>query len=304
MEIEDPTPLTGDDVETPVEPGILDEVKPQEPESVDEGEQAKTEDDSENPEEITIEDLAAYAGLESDRLDVNDDGQVLVKVKVDGQESSVPFQEVIANYQQVKHLSKETKETVELKKELKAQQAQAKATLDAELQKAQDLIQLAYQDLTSDYQSVNWTELEQDEPDRFAAMKIKFRDRQDNLVQRYNALVEERRKNQPDLTQSRKEVGAKLVEAIPEWKDTNVAKKELEEIHTYAFQHGYTEEGIASIVNHEDYLLLRKAMLYDRLQEEKPSVEKVVRKVRKLAKPGATKPKAQPKTAEQILYGT
>lgn len=311
MSEESPTPETGDDATVTSifdalpkaeEPEVseTDEVENNSEESED-----QLEDDSEESEEITLDDLAVYTGLEPDRLDVNDEGEVLVKVKVDGQESSVPFKEVIANYQRADHLAKETKETVELKKSLKSQHAEAQAKLQEKLQQAEDLISLAAQDLQSEFQSVNWKELEEEDKGEFAALQLKFQQREKTLVDRYNAIQAERQANQPDLKQAHAELGQRLVEAIPEWSDLTVARKELEEIQTYALDHGYTAEKVQSIVNHEDYLLLRKAMLYDKLQTDKPEITNVVRKAKKIVKPGM-KPtkKPKPKTAEEIMYGT
>jgi hypothetical protein len=80
----------------------------------------------------------------------------------------------------------------------------------------------------------------------------------------------------------------KLVELIPEWRDSDVALAEKNGLAKYALGLGYTEEEIEGITDHRAILLLKAAKAYDDLGDAKKAVKSKASKARTL-KPGQAK---------------
>lgn len=86
----------------------------------------------------------------------------------------------------------------------------------------------------------------------------------------------------------------RLLEALPEWKDPDVAMKEKQEIVTYAQRElGFTEQEVSNIADARGVLAIRKAYLYDQLMAQKPAAQKKVKKAPKVTKAGKPTTKAQ-----------
>ena len=84
------------------------------------------------------------------------------------------------------------------------------------------------------------------------------------------------------------EEAQRLPTLIPEWKDSTVAQKEAKDLIDWGRKVGYTDQQLASL-NTSSALHVattRKAMLYDKLQESKASVENKVRTAPRIVKPG------------------
>lgn len=262
-------------------------------------------DAEESTETITLDDLATYTGLETDRFELDDQGDVLYRAKVDKGVEVVPLKVVFDNYQKSSHLKNENKEVVALKKSLQAQQASDRENVNAKIQAAEDMLALSYQDLQGEDASEEWDQLYEDDPALFAAKKAKQSEKSGLLQSRYAQLVQAREDNQPDLSKSRAEMADKLMEVIPGWDNKETASKEFSEINDYAISKGFQQNHLNTLVDHRLMELLHKSMKYDELLSEKVSITKAVRKSPKFAKSGAvTGKKDLPKTYEQIFYGT
>jgi hypothetical protein len=69
---------------------------------------------------------------------------------------------------------------------------------------------------------------------------------------------------------------ARLLEVLPEWKDTAKATAEKDQLAKYLRGYGFSAEQLNSLTDHRDVLIARKAMLYDALMAQKPAVTKKV----------------------------
>lgn len=87
----------------------------------------------------------------------------------------------------------------------------------------------------------------------------------------------------------------RLMEAIPEWRDPQVQKKELEQIATHFMEaYKYTPEELSQVQDHRAMVIMKKAMLYDQLQQKGQEVLKDPPKAdTRKAKP-RPKPKGKP----------
>lgn len=252
---------------------------------------------------IELSHIAQYLGVEEDLLDVDEDGQVQFKTKIDGQEDKAKLKDFLANYQIRGHLDNQNREVAEIKKTLQSQLDQATEQASQRLENLENMANLAYSELVSEYQSVNWDELRQDDPAEFAAKQTEYNQRNYRIQQiNEQAAQEKQRLDNERLTSYQaiiQEEQQKLREAIPEWSDESVERKEKAELTDYLKGIGYSSDEINQLSDHRMFLLLRKSMQFDNLQKNKAVVTKKVLKAPKLVKPG--NPKSKQEQSEHTL---
>lgn len=258
--------------------------------------------------QLSLSDVASILGTDEDSLDVDDEGNVLVKTKIDGQEGTAKFKDVLASYQLRGHVDNKSREVSQLQEQLKQEQA-ALAQKEAErLQQAEDIIQIAWGELTNEYNEINWNELKQLDPAEYAVKRSDFQDRQTKLQQAFQAAQSKRQEQtqayQQTLVQHLAEENQKLTKAIKGWDNPDIAQKEFKETMSFLQNKlGFSEENlfgkrdaqgnilVPGITDHRLVVLAQKAMLYDKLQGSKPEVTKKVKVAPKMVKPG--QPKSQ-----------
>jgi len=151
---------------------------------------------------------------------VNDDGEVMIRTKVDGKEGSAKLDDLVKSYQLEGHLNGKSMEVSEQKKALDARQAELEGNYKGKLEQAENLVKLAYSELTKEYEGVNWDELEIDDPTEYTIKALKFQKRTQALEKAYNELTT----SKPTVDKG-KEIEA-LLGKIPEWSDESKADNE------------------------------------------------------------------------------
>lgn len=297
--------------EAPEQPqGLMDEPEEQhdavdevadEAEDVETEEQPELEDEGEDPADaeedvessVELSAIAEYLGVDEDKLDVDEDGKVILRTKIDGEEGRAKLSDLLKSYQLEGHLNKQNMEVAEQRKALEQKMAEAEQQASARLQQLEDLSNAAYQELVREYQSIDWNELRRVDPGEYAAKQTEYNQRLNTIQQGLQRAQMERQQQsyaqQERLKHVLSEESQKLVRAIPEWQDEAVAKKERGEIREYLTgKLGFSDEDVNQVYDHRQVQLIRKAMLYDKLQGTKAEVTKKVKKAPKLAKPGQT----------------
>ena len=92
---------------------------------------------------------------------------------------------------------------------------------------------------------------------------------------------------------------AALLEGIPEWRDEAMAAKEKSALVTYAQQSGFSEYELANASDSRAVIALRKAMLYDALQDETPKAKVKVKNAPRMVRAGRPKSKAEKSSRRQ-----
>lgn len=265
----------------------------------DEEAEAPKGDDSgeENEPQLTTTEIAKYLGLDETIVDVDDEGNLLVKTKVDGQEGAAKLQDLLRSYQLKGHLDNRHREIVEQEQALREQLAAVEQQAQARVQQLEDLSKLAYQELQREYQSIDWQTLRSTDPAEFAAKVTEFQQREARIGQAMQHAQSERQQaevqNQERFKEYLREESQKLQQAIPEWSKPEVAQKERAELRAYAINHGFQQQEIDQLSDHRSVVVLRKAMMYDQLQKSKPEISKKVVKAPKLVKPGTSATKQE-----------
>jgi hypothetical protein len=240
--------------------------------------------------QITTSDLAKYLGVEESALDLDEDGTVKLRTKIDGTEGAAKLADLLKTYQINGHAENKAREVAEREKALQARQQEAEQQFTQRLQYAENLTNVAANQLLQEYQSINWPALEQQDPGQAALLRQKFQDKQAQLRGVFSSLQQQKseadQKTQAEKHAALVKEAERLPALIPEWKDAQVAAKERQELRDWAIKAGYEPSEIDGISKAHHVAVLRKAMLADRVQAQRPEIENRIRQAPKLVKPG------------------
>ena len=255
--------------------------------------------------QLSTTDLAKFLGLEETALDLDEDGTVKVKTKVDGVEGAAKLQDLIKSYQLQEHVDKKSREASEREKALETKAKEAEAQFAQRLQYAENLTNIAAQQLMQEFQSIDWKTLEAQDPGSAALWRQKFQERHAQLQGVHQSILREKaqaaEKGESEKQESLRKEAERLPILIPEWKDPNVAAKERGEILEWAQKAGFEPADLAPFTEKARGIqLLRKAMLTDRLQSQKVEVENKVRKAPVLVKPGQPAQSSEAQTLRNL----
>lgn len=297
--------LSADDApQEPSEP--LTEAQADAPETIEAPDKADTADgDDETPNKYQLADVAKLLGADESALDVDEDGSVLVKTKIDGEEGKVKFADLIKSYQLQGHVDKQVREAAEVRKQAQEyvqqvqQQTQAQQAVIGKIAEAK-----AIEAQLAQYQGINWNAIEDSDPVQAMKLQRQFGE----LRQAYQAKVDDINQTQSYIEQQQSQQAAAslelerqaLLKACPEWSSEAVATKEKQQISADLKARGYSDRDIQGLSDHRHVLLARDAMLYRAGKTAANVAEKQVRAAPKIIKPGSTGQTNQRTTIQKI----
>lgn len=254
--------------------------------------EAQEAEPSEPAQAIELSHIAEYLGATEDQFSISEDGDLLVNTKIDGEVGQAKFSELLKSYQLEGHLNKQSTELAESQKALQTKLDEADGQLAQKVQQLEDLSQLAYNQLLSDFNKVNWDELRSDDPAEWSAKQTDYQNRQSEIANLYQKAQDSRGELAATKTEAGKgdiaEQTTKLIEAFPTWKDPEVNQREWKAIGDYAVSQGMALSSYSSNTDHSLIVMLDKAMKFDALKKESPKIANRVRKAPKIAQPGST----------------
>lgn len=265
-----------------------DENKQEEQEAVDEEEAARFE---------SINQLAEAAGMEVDDFLTSIKG----KVKIDGEELEVSLSEMKDGYQRESDYRKKTMQHAESVKSFEAEKQQMQGELKQQLEQTRHVFGIAQNELMQDYQSINWQELEKDNPQEFLLKRQQFADRKGKLDQaisqatqqaqqlKQKYLIQQEQAREKYLTQQNEA----LLSAIPEWSNNKTREKETTEVSDYLSSVGFQPKEIEQFSDHRFVVLARAAMKQTQIATKTDLAKKQVKNLPKLVKPSAQLSKNQ-----------
>lgn len=251
--------------------------------------------------QFTTTHLAQYLGLDESAIDVDEEGQPIFKSKIDGKESPVKFQDLLKSYQLQGHAENRAREAAEKEKAAERRMQEAEQQVQARLQQQQDYLQnlhnmagILQQELNGEYQAIDWRSLWQQDPAQAREYERRFEQRQarinqtvQGITQRDAQLRHEASRQSEAAKQQRLQAQAKrLLDLIPDWKDSAVYEKERNELLQWARASGVDPSDL-DLDNAAQVYLLRNSWQHAKLQQSKPEIENKVRQAPKLVKPGA-----------------
>lgn len=215
------------------------------------------------------------------------DPSMKVKTKVDGQEIEVTLEEALKGYSRTQDY---TRKTQALAERARAFEAEAAAVRSERAENAQYLTTLrqAIDEVTP--REPDWAKLQQEQPNEFAVQWAQWDQHKRERAALHQQELEAHHLVQQDNARLRQATieteRAKLLEAIPEWKDDAVARAEKAKLVAFALQLGYSEEDLGKVDDHRALLLLRETMLWRESQAKRPGLQAKIERVT-TAKPGS-----------------
>jgi len=218
--------------------------------------------------------LAQELGLDGDKLTLSEDGEIMVKLKVNGKEQAVDLKEAISQTQYSKANEEKARTIAEERKAFESERQQVADAYTQQLQHIQGLGEMLQGKLTQEYQSIDWDRLRVTDPAEWTAKQREFELRNQELQQAGMALGQRMREAQQQQEQWEAQERAKIlqserklmVESNPEWADEDKLKSDLTEIIDYAKSNGFPEEELSQVIHSRHVNVLRKAMLFDKGQ--------------------------------------
>lgn len=271
----------------------------------DEGEESPPSDDEDRDESEELEEEEeSQEEVEDDEWEEEEDEEDEVEdleasddtytVKVDGEEIEVSLDELRNGYQRQAAFTRKTQEVAKQREQVEALQTNLNDTRQRYLQELsvaeQLVVQLAGEPPEDSLAESNPQEYTRRKAryDRALAQAQKVREQSNKVIQ--EAAEEAQRR----LEQRQKDESAKLLEAVPRWKDPEVAQKETAELVSFvAQQYGLTAEELSNVVDSRFYLILLDAKTGVEASEGAKTVSKRAKKggKRKPLKPGTRQQK-------------
>lgn len=239
----------------------------------------------------TIQELADAIGIPVDDFL----GKIKGKVKINGVEQDVTLADMRNGYQMESDYRRKTAELAEQRKAFEAEREQVSNELGQRYTEAQQITGILEQQLTAEYQAVDWNTLRVSDPAEYAAKKQEFGERY-NYVQGLRANVNAQLQQQQQALQQKQVEGLqqmllqeseRLSAVAPEFGDEAKAKVIKGELKDFLRSQGYSNEEISNVYDHRQVLIIRDAMEYRKLKNKGVEVKNKVVNVPKLQKPGS-----------------
>lgn len=261
-----------------------------------EDDRTETDDSGEETEELS-ESEESEADDETEETEETEEEETteepVYTVTIDGQPQQVTLQEALQGYQRQADYTRKTQSLADERRALDGDKAELRRTRD-QYRERLELLEKAIEP----QDEPDWDKVRAEKPDEYPRLYADWARRKaehDKVARERERIVEEQRKDaREDYERYIKAETEKFLAAVPEWSDPATAEREKGEMAAYAQASGYSPEEIQSAADSRTLVLLRKAMLYDRLK-----AEKVTAKPKKdtVLKPGPKKD-AKPKKSK------
>lgn len=270
--------------------------------------------------ETTGETIATVAELiEHSQFDPEWFKTLKVDVKVDRETRGVPLSELIASYQIGEAANKRLEEAKAKVQTINQEVAETRQTLHNQLTAAAGLVKEAEGQLKRDFDAVNWKDLEEKDPAKYATETLKFQKREADIkalrekgAAAFNAFAGEQQAEMKAALQQRLVTeNEALMGFFPGWKDPATAKAEKAQLLDYLTSSGavkFSVDEVRHTVDHRLIVLADKARKFDALQDKVATAKQKIVKIPKVLKPGGAAASAPApagnKDPVKLLYGS
>ncbi len=231
------------------------------------------------------------------------DEQPRFTVKIDGEEQEVTLSELLKGYQRSTDYTRKTMRLGDERRELRQARERAEqelATTETERQHyAQQLdafLPNLRQQMLGQFAGIDWERLAAEDPTRFAALGPIYETLATQLRQAEATqlrLRERQRQSEVDSQESRRryrdDQWRAVVDRNPELGDRARARQETQALSGYLQKSGYRRDELDRLVDHRDFILARKAMLYDRMTEARGKIAGTPTPPARLQRPGVAR---------------
>lgn len=212
------------------------------------------------------------------------------RVKVAGEEIEVTQDELIRGYQREADYTKKTQSLSEERKAVEAERTKIQEASQLRDQYAQRL-QLIEQMLAEQPQE-NLEALKETDPIGYAVKVAEQQQREKQLqavqAERQRIAQQQQAQQTEHLSKHVAQEAQKVAEVIPEFTDKEKGETVRKEIRNFAKSIGWSDQELSSVYDSRAVLTLYKAMQYDKMMSNKPSVQKRVAEAPKMLKSGTS----------------
>ena len=275
--------------------GLMDS---EETPEVEEAEPSEAEIPFEASEETEEEGEELEAEEESEG-EITEDEEAEFLFEVDGQELSAD--ELRKGYLRQSDYTKKTQSLSEQRKEMESLTEQYSSQLQqiqAERQQYIQHLQALSENQDIKKFDIDWERLRLEDPLEYVTKRQEFQEAKEKAeevkTKAKQAMARSAAEKEQQWAKVVEDEKAKLIAALPEWGETDSQRQLATELRSYAQTQGYSEPEIDSLVDHRSFLVLRKAMLYDQMQNANPKAKKLKGKPKVIrAGKGASRTQAQ-----------
>src|SRR5690242_255474 len=221
------------------------------------------------PEIRTLADLTKF--LEAQEDDIMN---LEVPLNVDGQTMSKPLRDVIKGYQLDAHNTQKSQELSALRQKAEQDFQQQQQAGQACFQRLNALGQYAQEMINHDFKSVNWAQLQAQDPIGYVSKRQEFTDRQ-NALNAYLGQAQQQSQQLQAQAQARQQAQvAETVKTVqaerPEWQSMETFNKDCDNIKAAVLKAGLPTQDLPLILSHPAYLRISDAATrYWALQDRK-----------------------------------
>jgi hypothetical protein len=214
-----------------------------------------------------------------------DTKQPTFTVKIDGKNVRVTRDELLAGYQRNADYTQKTQQLAEYRRELE----QHLAAASAERAQYAQMLGLLQQQLAQNSPDQALEAIRRTDPAEYAARRLDLERQRAWLAQEQMRMAAiQQAEHERSYTAHINEEAQKLLNAVPEWKDAQRRKQELDALREFAESRGYSADEINNVTDHRAILILREAYKLD--QARKKAKQQPPPQVRGTAAPGTAQP--------------
>ena len=188
----------------------------------------------------------------------------------DGTEETVTAEEARRGYLRERDYTQKTMALAERQRAIEDRQQR----LDAVVSHGEALVVSLAQEFEADFANVDWDKLAAEDPAEYIRQSHLRAQRgqkvQAKLYELNQAKQSQRQHAEEFIRGQVAEEGSRLLQAMPEWKDSKRRETESAEVRDYLARSGYRPEEVSGVTDHRAVVLARKAMLYDRQMAKLP----------------------------------
>lgn len=277
-----------------------DDEEVDEDESEDEDDDSEDDEDSEDEEEseeieLTEDQLAASLGVKPGSVKLDEDGNVLIKTKVDGKVEFATLNELRDSFVRESNFTQKAQTLASERKQFEETTTKHVQHMTQQVADATALVHALEQQLMSDLNGLDLNQIKATDPGRWAAINQELGERQRYIqqtkAQLHQTISQGQQQQQQKAQQQRQQLildeADKLLTAFPKWQDPEVATADINETKKLMIEkYGIPEEVVSTMPYAGFILMARDAMKAVAFNTDADTVKKKLKSVPKIVKPG------------------
>lgn len=260
------------------------------------GDDLEADDTVVDAQEQTADTLAKYLGLAEDQVFEDENGQVLVNAKVDGEIIPVPFNELVKSYQLQKHVNNKSMQLSEKMRAVDVEYQTMAQKADEKFYVLDQMAEALEAKFVKEYQEIDWQRLRRENPAEYVAAQKDFEDAYNGLQRAKQVTLQQReevemlRKQQQETAygQFLAQQASMVLQEFPEWQNPGVRQAETSKMRAGLVEHyGFQDHELNAVSDHRQLKVIRDALAYR--MGATVAQQKVAKSVPTFQKPGAIK---------------